>query len=159
MGYRFSEASEKRFQKMLEVFPEKRSLILPCLYILQRENGFVDQAGMDYIATRLGDPISLAQVYGVATFYTLYNKKPVGKYHIQICGTSSCYLQGNDRIEKHLCDRLGIHLGQTTPDQKFTLEEVECLGACGYAPMVQINDDFYEQLTPEKVDQILSGLN
>ncbi|EMO72312.1 NADH-quinone oxidoreductase subunit NuoE [Leptospira santarosai] len=159
MGYRFSEASEERFQKMLEVFPEKRSLILPCLYILQRENGFVDQAGMDYIATRLGDPISLAQVYGVATFYTLYNKKPVGKYHIQICGTSSCYLQGNDRIEKHLCDRLGIHLGQTTPDQKFTLEEVECLGACGYAPMVQINDDFYEQLTPEKVDQILSGLN
>ncbi|AVV51855.1 NADH-quinone oxidoreductase subunit NuoE [Leptospira santarosai] len=159
MGYRFSEASEKRFQKMLEVFPEKRSLILPCLYILQRENGFVDQAGMDYIATRLGDPISLAQVYGVATFYTLYNKKPVGKYHIQICGTSSCYLQGNDRIEKQLCDRLGIHLGQTTPDQKFTLEEVECLGACGYAPMVQINDDFYEQLTPEKVDQILSGLN
>lgn len=76
MGYRFSEASEKRFQKMLEVFPEKRSLILPCLYILQRENGFVDQAGMDYIATRLGDPISLAQVYGVATFYTLYNKNP-----------------------------------------------------------------------------------
>ncbi len=159
MGYRFSEESEKRFQKMLEVFPEKRSLILPCLYILQRENGFVDQAGMDYIAARLGDPVSLAQVYGVATFYTLYNKKPVGKYHIQICGTSSCYLQGNDTIEKHLCDRLGIHLGQTTPDKKFTLEEVECLGACGYAPMVQINDDFYEQLTPEKVDQILSGLN
>ncbi|TGM52750.1 NADH-quinone oxidoreductase subunit NuoE [Leptospira adleri] len=159
MSYKFSEESEKRFQKMLEVFPEKRSLILPCLYILQRENGFVDQDGMNYIAQRLGDPISLAQVYGVATFYTLYNKKPVGKYHIQICGTSSCYLQGNEGIEKHLCERLGIHLGQTTPDGKFTLEEVECLGACGYSPMVQINDDFYEQLTPEKVDQILKSLN
>ncbi|PJZ53317.1 NADH-quinone oxidoreductase subunit NuoE [Leptospira adleri] len=159
MSYKFSEESEKRFQKMLEVFPEKRSLILPCLYILQRENGFVDQDGMNYIAQRLGDPISLAQVYGVATFYTLYNKKPVGKYHIQICGTSSCYLQGNEGIEKHLCERLGIHLGQTTPDGKFTLEEVECLGACGYSPMVQINDDFYEQLTPEKVDQILKSLD
>ncbi|TGM00137.1 NADH-quinone oxidoreductase subunit NuoE [Leptospira barantonii] len=159
MSYKFSAESEKRFQKMLEVFPDKRSLILPCLYILQREQGFVDQEGMNYLADRLGDPISLAQVYGVATFYTLYNKKPVGKYHIQICGTSSCYLQGNDRIEKHICDRLGIHLGQTTPDQKFTLEEVECLGACGYAPMVQINDDFHEQLTPEKVDQILNGLS
>lgn len=74
MGYKFSETSEKRFQKMLEAFPDKRSLILPCLYILQRENGFVDQEGMNYIAERIGDPISLAQVYGVATFYTLYNK-------------------------------------------------------------------------------------
>lgn len=74
MSYKFSEVSEKRFQKMLEVFPDKRSLVLPCLYILQRENGFVDQDGMAYIAERLGDPISLAQVYGVATFYTLYNK-------------------------------------------------------------------------------------
>lgn len=76
MSYKFSETSEKRFQKMLEAFPDKRSLILPCLYILQRENGFVDQEGMNYIAERLGDPISLAQVYGVATFYTLYNKNP-----------------------------------------------------------------------------------
>ncbi|EMN69407.1 NADH-quinone oxidoreductase, E subunit [Leptospira interrogans serovar Bataviae str. UI 08561] len=159
MGYKFSETSEKRFQKMLEAFPDKRSLILPCLYILQRENGFVDQEGMNYIAERIGDPISLAQVYGVATFYTLYNKKPIGKYHIQICGTSSCYLRGSDEIEEHICKRLGIHTGQTTSDQKFTLEEVECLGACGYAPMVQINDDFYEHLTPEKVDQILDNLN
>ncbi len=158
MGYRFSPESETRLGKLLEMFPDKRSVILPGLYLLQKEQGYVDREGMETLAEKIGDPISLAQIYGVATFYTLYNKKPVGKYHIQICGTSSCYLQGNDKLEKHICSSLGIHLGETTPDKKFTLEEVECLGACGYAPMVQINEAYYENLTFEKIDQILKDL-
>ncbi|MEI1279703.1 NAD(P)H-dependent oxidoreductase subunit E [Leptospira venezuelensis] len=158
MSYQFSSQSVARLDKLLEMFPDKRSVILPGLYLLQKEQGFVDREGMEALAEKIGSPISLAQVYGVATFYTLYNKKPVGKYHIQICGTSSCYMRGNDKLEKHLCSRLGIELGETTPDKKFTLEEVECLGACGYAPMVQINDAYYENLTFEKMDEILKDL-
>ncbi|EPG76363.1 NADH-quinone oxidoreductase, E subunit [Leptospira fainei serovar Hurstbridge str. BUT 6] len=158
MPYQFSQESEKRFGKLLEMFPDKRSVILPGLYLLQKEKGYVDREGMEYLAEKIGAPISLAQVYGVATFYTLYNKKPVGKFHIQICGTSSCYIRGNDAIEKHICSKLGVKLGQTTSDKKFTVEEVECLGACGYAPMVQINEAYYENLTLEKVDELLQSL-
>ncbi|TGK06349.1 NADH-quinone oxidoreductase subunit NuoE [Leptospira fletcheri] len=159
MSYRFNPDSEKRFSKLMEMFPDKRSVILPGLYLLQKEKGYVDREGMAYLAEKIGPPISLAQVYGVATFYTLYNKKPVGKYHIQICGTSSCYMRGSDKIEEHICSELGIKTGQTTKDGKFTVEEVECLGACGYAPMVQINDAYYENLTNEKVDELLRSLD
>ncbi|PJZ69370.1 NADH-quinone oxidoreductase subunit E [Leptospira perolatii] len=158
MSYQFSQESEKRFSKLFEMFPDKRSIILPALYMLQKEKGFVDREGMQYIANKIGDPISLAHVYGVATFYTLYNKKPVGKYHIQICSNTSCYLRGNDVLEKHVCSKLGIKPGQTTPDKKFTVDEVECLGACGYAPMMQINDSFYENLTLENIDKLLQDL-
>ncbi|PJZ67658.1 NADH-quinone oxidoreductase subunit E [Leptospira wolffii] len=158
MSYTFSSESETRISKLLEMFPDKRSVILPGLYLLQKEHGFVSREGMEALAQRIGDPISLAHVYGVATFYTLYNKKPVGKFHIQVCGTSSCYIRGNDKLQDHICSKLGIEPGDTTPDGKFTVEEVECLGACGYAPMVQINEEYCENLTFEKIDQILKDL-
>jgi NADH-quinone oxidoreductase subunit E len=158
MGYQFSEASESRFQKIKDIFPDKRSLILPSLYLLQKDRGFVDQEGMQYIADRIGDPISLAHVYGVATFYTMYNKKPVGKYHIQICENISCFIMGNDNVTNHVCKKLGIEKGETTKDKKFTVSGVQCLGACGYAPMMQINETYYEHLSLEKVDEILNGL-
>ena len=158
MTYQFTEESEKRFQKLLSIFPDKRSVILPALYLVQRELGHVDKEKMQYIAERIGDPISLAHVYGVATFYTLYNKKPVGKHHIQICSNIACYAMGNDDITQHICKKLGIEPGQTTEDKKYTVDEVQCLGACGYSPMMQINDAYYEHLTLEEVDKILDSL-
>lgn len=158
MSYQFTEESEKRFQKLVSIFPDKRSVILPALYLVQRELGHVEKDKMQYIADRLGSPISLAHVYGVATFYTLYNKKPVGKHHIQICSNISCYVMGNDDITNHICKKLGIEVGETTSDKKYTVDEVQCLGACGYAPMMQINDTYYEHLNLEEVDKILDSL-
>lgn len=158
MSYQFTQESEKRFQKLLSLFPDKRSVILPALYLVQREQGFVDKEKMQYIADRLGSPISLAQVYGVATFYTLYNKKPVGKYHIQICSNIACFVMGNDKVTDHICKKLDIQPGETTQDKKFTVDEVQCLGACGYAPMMQINEKYYEHLDLEQVDKILDSL-
>lgn len=158
MAYQFSQDSEKRFQRLIPQFPSKRSLILPCLFLLQADKGFVDQEGMQYIADRIGDPVSLAHVHGVATFYTMYNKKPVGKLHIQICGNISCYLAGSDSITEHVCSKLGIEPGETTSDKKFTVDQVQCLGACGFGPVAQINDKYYENLTPESIEAILSEL-
>ncbi|MCZ8155218.1 MAG: NAD(P)H-dependent oxidoreductase subunit E [Leptospira sp.] len=158
MAYQFSPDSEKRYQKLVPQFPNKRSLILPCLFLLQQDQGFVDQDGMQYIADRIGSPISLAHVHGVATFYTMYNKKPVGKFHVQICANISCYLAGSDDITKKVCSKLGVEKGETTKDRLFTVEEVQCLGACGFGPVAQINDSYYENLDPEKIDQILETL-
>jgi NADH-quinone oxidoreductase E subunit len=98
------------------------------------------------------------QVYEVATFYTMYNKKPVGKYHIQVCTNISCSLLGADHIMDFLSQRLGVKVKETTPDKMFTLSAVECLGSCGTAPMMQINDRYYEDLTKEKIEEILKGL-
>jgi NADH-quinone oxidoreductase subunit E len=158
MAYQFSKDSETRFQRLLPQFPNKRSLILPCLFLLQKDQGFVDHVGMEYIASRIGAPISLAQVHGVATFYTMYNKKPVGKFHVQICANISCYLAGSDEITEKVCKKLKIDKGQTTEDGKFTVDEVQCLGACGFGPVAQINESYYENLDPEKIDQILDEL-
>jgi NADH-quinone oxidoreductase subunit E len=158
MSYKFSDTSEKRFQKLQTMFPDKRSLILPTLYLVQTDLGFVDSEKMQYIADRIGSPIELSHVYGVATFYTMYNKKPVGKYHIQICENISCYIMGNDDITNHLCKKFSIKKGETTPDKKFTVTGVQCLGACGYAPMMQINEKYHENLTLEEVDKIINSL-
>ncbi len=157
--YTFSDQSEKRFQKLMTMFPDKRSVILPALYLLQKDRGFVDTEGMEYIAKRIGDPVAVSHVFGVATFYTMYNKKPVGKHHVQICANISCYIMGSDSITKKFCDKIGIEKGKTSADKKYTVDEVQCLGACGYGPMAQINDRYYENLTPEKVEEILKGLN
>lgn len=158
MSYKFSDKSEKRFQLLQTQFPDKRSLILPCLYLVQTDEGMVSTESMEYIANRIGSPIELAHVYGVATFYTMYNKKQVGKFHIQICENISCYIMGNDNITNHLCKKFGIKKGETTPDKKFTVTGVQCLGACGYAPMMQINEKYYENLSLEEVDKIINSL-
>ncbi|MCG9874502.1 MAG: NAD(P)H-dependent oxidoreductase subunit E [Leptospiraceae bacterium] len=158
MNYQFSAKSEETFLKIKDQFPDKRSLILPCLYFLQRDRGFVDNDGMQYIADRIGSPISLAHVYGVATFYTMYNKKPVGKFHVQICSNISCYLSGSDSVTKEFCKTLGIDKGQTTKDKTFTVEEVQCLGACGFGPVAQINDRYYENLKPQDVSALIHTL-
>src|ERR1700690_2549771 len=111
---------------------------------------------MKYVGELLNVPIS--DVYGVVTFYTMYNTKPVGKYHFQVCTNISCQLLGAEELRDHICQKLNIKLGETTGDEKFTVQEVECLGSCGTAPAIQVNDDYYENLNIEKVDTLLTEL-
>lgn len=135
----------------------KMSAVMAALRIAQEERGWLDVPVMDAIATLLGmRPI---QVYEVASFYSMYDVKPVGRHKICVCTNVSCMLCGSDEIVRHLEARLGIGLGETTADGRFTLKEVECLAACGGAPALQIGKRYYENLTPQKIDQILAELD
>jgi len=154
-----SATARKQIEKVMIRYPEeeKRSALLPALHIVQKENqGFLTEDLMKEVADIL--EITPLQVYEVATFYTLYNLKPVGKYHIQVCRTLPCALMGAEKLVAYLEEKLGIHQGGTTPDNLFTLTEVECLASCGTAPMMQINQTYYESLNKSKVDQILEDL-
>src|SRR5262245_28738215 len=133
-----------------------RSAILPLLFIVQRERGYLDNPGINYVAEKLGQ--TPTTIWEVATFYSMLYVKPMGRHHIQVCKTLSCKIMGEPAITAHLCDKLGIQPGETTPDGKYSLSLVECLGSCGTAPMFQIGFDYYEDLTTEKVDQILDSL-
>jgi NADH-quinone oxidoreductase E subunit len=134
----------------------KRSALIPLLFVIQRERGWVDNAGVNFLARFLD--LEVTDVWETATFYSMFNLRKVGKYHIQVCKTLSCRIMGEPEITGHICEKLGIHVGETTPDEKFTISRVECLGSCGTAPMMQINFDYHEDLTLEKVDEILDSL-
>jgi len=153
-----SAESLKLVQREIAKYPpeHKQSAVMAALRIAQDEHGWLSVPLMDYVAELL--EMRPIQVYEVATFYSMYDLKPVGKHKICICTNVSCMLCGSDQIVKHLQQRLGIKLGETTPDGRFTLKEVECLAACGGAPMFQIGNTYYENLTPQKVDEILAGL-
>jgi len=151
-----SEAAVKEIEEIAKRYPVRRSAVMPALYVVQREYGYITEEGMKEVAQILG--LRPVQVYEIATFYTMYNKKPVGKYHIQVCTNVSCSLLGAEHIVDYLSRKLGIKVKETTPDRKFTLSTVECLGSCGTAPMMQINDTYYEDLTEQKIDEILNSL-
>jgi len=123
---------------------------------VQRERGYLDPPGVAYLAKRL--KLRITDIWEVATFYSMIHIKPIGKYHIQVCKTLSCKLLGSDKITQLCAEKLGIKCGETTPDGRFSLSEVECLGSCGTAPMFQVNFDYHENLTPEKVGEILDLL-
>ncbi len=150
------EKHQELITELLSRYPVKRSALLPLLNLAQREEGYVSEAAMKEIAKILD--LTPPQVYETATFYTMLNLKPIGKFHIQICKSIMCGLVGSDDLIQWLQNRLGIRVGQTTGDRLFTLSAVECLGSCGTAPMMQINDDYYEQLTAEKVGRVLEDL-
>ncbi|HJW81618.1 MAG TPA: NADH-quinone oxidoreductase subunit NuoE [Acidiferrobacterales bacterium] len=153
-----SKESLDQVKREIAKYPPERksSAVMATLRIAQEEHGWLSVPLMDYVAELLGmRPI---QVYEVATFYSMYDLKPVGRHKISICTNISCMLCGSDAIVKHLEQRLGIKLGETTPDGKVTLKEVECLAACCGAPMFQIGKTYYENLTSEEVDRILEGL-
>ncbi|MBI4594754.1 MAG: NADH-quinone oxidoreductase subunit NuoE [Candidatus Tectomicrobia bacterium] len=152
----FSQETKEKFTKILEKYPVTEAALLPTLHLAQKEFGYLSTESMDYVAQLLGLPP--VRVYGVASFYTMFNRKPVGKYHIQVCTNLSCSLMGAEEMVKHLENRLHIKMGQTSADGKFTLSSVECLGSCGTAPMMQINDLYYENLTSERIDQIVAQL-
>lgn len=167
----FEFQDEDKIQDILGRYPPhgKKSAVMPLLDLAQRQvaetgpfghlptgGGWIPRAAMDRIAEILGQP--KIKIYEVATFYSMYNLAPVGKYLIQLCTTTPCWLCGSADIVKACEDSLGLNEGETTTDGLFTLFEVECLGACVNAPMVQINDDYYEDLTPERMKEILSAL-
>ena len=153
----FSAEVEAEIDRHLAKYPVKRSAILPLMFIVQRERGgYLDPPGVAYLADRLG--VQITDIWEVATFYSMINTEPVGRYHLQICKTLSCKIMGEPKITEHVCSKLGIKPGETTADGRFTVSLVECLGSCGTAPMFQIGFDFHENLTLEKVDKILESL-
>lgn len=149
----FSPEVEAEMDRHLAKYPVKRSAILPLMFIVQRERGYLDPPGVAYLAKRLD--VRITDIWEVATFYSMLNLKPVGKYHLQVCKTLSCTILGARKIIEHCTARLGIKPGETTDDQLFTLSEVECLGSCGTAPMMQVGFDYYENLSTDKVDEII----
>jgi len=146
----------KEIDEILSRYPVKRSALIPLLYLAQREQGYVTEAAMKEIAQLL--KLTPPQVYETVTFYTVLNLKPVGKFHMQVCKSLMCALAGSDTVIGWIKTKLGIAPGESTPDGLFTLSAVECLASCGTAPMMQINDDYYERLTEEKLDRILADL-
>ena len=153
---KFSDERLREVNELISHYPEgkQKSAILPVLHLAQQEfGGWLDVPVMDYVATLL--KIEPIEVYEVATFYSMYNLKPVGKYMFEVCHTGPCMLNGSDQIIKYISDKLGIKPGETSGDGMFTLKTVECLGACGYAPMMQLGKTYREHLTKEKVDQII----
>lgn len=159
MTFEFSSQNQKKVKEILAKYPEerKKSAVMPLLDLAQRQNdNWVSKDVIACIANTLEMPE--IKVYEVASFYTMYNLQPVGKYLLQFCKTTPCMLRGIDQIIKDCKEKLGIEMDQTTVDNLFTLKEVECLGACVNAPVVQINDDFVEDLTSESFAQILDDL-
>jgi NADH-quinone oxidoreductase subunit E len=152
----FSPEVEAEIDRHLAKYPLKRSAILPLMFIVQRERGYLDAPGVAYLAKRLS--LRITDIWEVATFYSMLHMEAIGRYHIQICKTLSCKIMGQPEITEHVCKKLGIRAGETTADGKFTVSLVECLGSCGTAPMFQIGFDYHENLTREKVDQILDAL-
>jgi NADH-quinone oxidoreductase subunit E len=153
---KFSDQKLREVDKIIHQYPDgkQKSALLPVLHLAQEEfGGWLSAETMDYVASILRlEPI---EVYEVATFYSMYNLKPVGRYMFEVCQTGPCMLNGSDNIIKYIYEKLGIKPGETTADGMFTLKTVECLGACGYAPMMQLGKNFREHLTKEKVDAII----
>ncbi len=156
MALSFSPESAKTLETLRSRYPSAQAAVIPALQLAQREFGYLNPEVMDLVARHLDVPATL--VLSTATFYTMLHKKPVGRYHIQVCTNLACWLRGSDDVLEHLQRRLGIRVGETTPDKIFTLDEVQCLAACGTAPAMQINDDYHEDLTVEKVDRIIEAL-
>lgn len=151
--FKFTQENETKFQEYVSRYPKIDSCMLPALWLAQEQEGWVSPEAMTYIANRLEK--TPVEVYQVATFYTMFNLKPIGKYHIELCKTLSCMLCGSQDLKKYIKDELGIEPGQTSEDGMFHLSEVECLGACGGAPMFALNGKYHEKLTKEKVDELI----
>lgn len=147
---------EDRAEELLRLYPREKSAIMPLLYIAQEELGSLNDAAYEWAAKKTG--VTPAHARSVATFYTMYYKQPVGRYHIQVCRTLSCMLCGAKDLTEHLKSRLGLSAGEISQDGMWSYEEVECLGSCGTAPMVEINDVFFENLTSEKLDSLMDRI-
>lgn len=154
--FTFNAENEEKFQQLLGRYPDKASLSLPALWMVQYQEGWISEDAMIYVAQRLD--ASPMDIQSIASFYSMFLLKPIGKYHIQVCKTLSCMLCGSQELRAHIENRLGIKAGESTKDMRFTLSEVECLGSCGTAPALMLNNDYKENLTIEKIDAILDGL-
>lgn len=149
----FSPEDLQRIERITGQYPERQAAIMPVLWLAQKKWGWLSTTVLQRVAAVLDLPY--AHVYGVASFYTMYWKKPMGRSHVQVCTNISCLLRGGENIYRHVSERLGIGHNQRTPDGTFSLEEVECMGACGGAPMIAINEDYFENVSIEAVDRLL----
>jgi NADH-quinone oxidoreductase subunit E len=156
MNFSLSAGSAKRVEELVRRYPKKEAALLPVLHIVQREKGFISPEAEEWTAATLGIPPLL--VREVLSFYTLFRRKPAGKYIIQVCRNISCFLAGSEDIVRHLEMRLGVKPGETTADGKYTLLTVECLGNCDHAPCLMVNDDDHGPVGRDTVDAILKGL-
>jgi NADH-quinone oxidoreductase subunit E len=153
MAFALPPDREKELDEILTHYPEKRAACLPALWLCQKENGWISPEVVAYVAERLA--LTTAQVKGVVTFYTMFFDQPVAPNVVWVCRTLSCDLRGAKSVQEHLEKRFGCHAGQTSKDGRFTLLKAECLAACGQAPMIQINDDYHENLTLAKLDTVI----
>ena len=153
MEIKFTEENLKKLEEIKSRYPDTQSAVMPALWMAQYQFGWLSFDVMKYVGELLNMPVE--KVLGVAEFYTMYYKKPVGKYHLQVCTNVSCMLCGGYDVADYLSQKLSINVGETTQDNLFTLSEAECLGSCGTAPMMQINDYYEENLSKEKIDKIL----
>ena len=152
-----SPETDRRIDALLTRFPRKGSALIPALHLIQEEKGYVPEETMGYVGDKVG--VTAAFVQGVVTFYTMFHRRPVGRHHVQICRTLSCMLRGGREVMNHLRQRLGVEPGgAVTPDGSFSLEWVECLGACDTAPCAQINDEDVPFLDPRKADALVDKL-
>lgn len=152
-SFNYTPENEIKFQEYVSRYPKIDSVMLPALWLVQEQAGWVSPESMVYVADKIGK--SPMQVYEVATFYTMFNLQPIGKYNIELCKTVSCMLCGSKELKKHIKDTLGLEPGQTSADGMFTFNEVECQGACGDAPMIALNNVYHGKLTKEKLDKII----
>lgn len=154
----FSPELEARFEKLLNSYPpgRQRSALVPMLLYAQDEVGSITDELIEEVARRVG--VTTLQVQEVLSYYSMLHRKPMGKYHVQVCTNISCLLNDADKLWEHACKRLGVGHKEVTEDGQISLEEVECMGACSWAPAIQVNYDFHHFVTPEKLDEILDGL-
>ena len=154
--FKFNEDNLQKINGILTKYPVKKPAVMPVLYLAQEQNGFISNDVIKEVADLL--EMTPEEVLGVVTFYTMYHQKEMGKYHIQVCTNVSCMLRGGYDLYDKVKEKLGIDNMQVTEDKVFSLEEVECMGSCGTAPMIAVNEDYYENLTKEKVAEILDSL-
>jgi len=155
MSLVFNEENEAAFEALLPRYPHPKALVLPCLWMIQYQEGFISSQAMEFIAKKIDVPV--AHIYGVATFYTMFNLEPMPKYHIQVCKTLSCELCGKNSILKAIEEETGLKANES--NDLFKVTQVECLGACGGAPMLQLNEEYHENLTPESTKALLQRLS
>src|SRR5437762_1231073 len=148
-----SQQAKQRMRELAARYPVARSAIMPALYIAQQEEGYITSEGLQAVAEAIG--LTPDDIESVATFYTMYYQQPQGKRIIKVCTSLSCYLRNCDKLVEHLEDRLGIKRGETTPDGNYTLLTAECLASCGTAPVLQVNDEFVENVTLEMADELV----
>ncbi len=156
MEIKFDEKELEKVEEIKSKYPNSKAALMGVLWLAQKKFGWISKEVVEYVANLLGLPAS--HVDGVVSFYTMYFKKPMGKYHIQVCTNVSCMLRGGEELFNHISDYLGIKNGEVTTDGLISLEEVECMGACGGAPMIAVNEDYFENVDITFVDNLLSKL-
>ena len=157
MEIKFTDENLKKLEEIKTHYPQSGAALMPALWLAQEQFGWISVDVMKYVGDLLNIPQE--QIYGVVNFYTMYNKKPVGKHHLQVCTNISCMLRGAYDVLDYIANKLKIKPGETSKDELFTLSEAECLGSCGTAPMMQVNNFYEENLTKERVDEIIGKLS